>query len=437
MTMIPLDGRAESALDHHALFQVLGGDIAAIDPWTRVDFSWMHAGAASARDVVGYRGLTMPFRVAGLTLGDADAAPSCDAFLVEIAEDRLVAQLCVRPEPVRLRHDAATLAHWAAGSLSKHLRVLHFDDGDLGLQAELHLSAATPEAAVREFVTAFSWDVAALQATDTDGALLTTEEWIRRATLSISRATPLIPLRTRYADVAWPAFESPGGVFCSLQPCGGLAESDNVLYRLRSDAALLEPVAALPGHRADWDVSRLTDVWLSRSGTAMIARSLLCEGYVRGTGDARWTPLDCDAITAVAPHGQHGFLLGLHDGHVAVFDGEARAIAAQQRIAPVMGRFSHLISACGYAAGLIGTTVYGARLAGTNGGRAARWSTRLARHLTLDSVADMDVDCVGASPVLAVLGDDGLVLLDAATGALKSDRLAVQGRLARWIGPDC
>ena len=228
---------------------------------------------------------------------------------------------------------------------------------------------------------------------------------------------------------------APSGVFCSLQPSGGLAESDNVLYRLRPDAALLEPVATLPGHRADWDVSRLTDVWLSRSGTAMIARSLLCEGFVRASGDAQWTPLACDAITSVTQHGAHDFLLGLYDGHVAVFDSQQRAIVTQQRIAPVMGRFSHLISACGYAAGLIGTTVYGARLAGSRAGRAARWSTRLASHLTLDTVADMDVDCVSASPVLAVLGDGGLVLLDAATGALRSECMAVQGRLARWIGP--
>lgn len=431
--MLPLDDRDTSGADCESVFRVLGGDIAAIDPWTRVDFSWLHDGASALRDAVGYRGLGMPFRLAGLTLGDADAAPSCEQFLVLIAADRLTAQACFRPD--RRSPALATLRHWAAGSLSKHLQVVQFDDGDVGVQAELHRSAATPDAVMREFVTAFSWDVAALEAGMRGGELQTTEEWIRRATLSISRATPVIPLRDTHAGIAWPAIESPRGVFCSLQPTGGHAESDNVLYAVRRDAALLEPVGTLPGHRADWDVTRLTDVWLSRAGTAMIAKSLLCEAFVRG-GTGEWQAVACDAVSAATPLGDHDFLLGLHDGYVAVVDG-AQGTRAEHRLADVEGRFTHLVTVRDQVAGLVGDTVVGARLA--SGAAAptctARWRVDLCGQLVFDDVADLDLDPWSASPALAVLGDGGLLLLDAATGALRAEFLAVRGRFARFIGP--
>ncbi|MCC7051884.1 MAG: hypothetical protein IT355_01370 [Gemmatimonadaceae bacterium] len=439
MTMIPLGSRESGLADNCTVFQVLGGEIAAVDPWTRVDFSVLPDGAASEeRDLIGYRGLTMPYRVAGLTLGDADAAPVCDGFEIAIASDRLTARFCCASSRVSDRDetDMTALSRWAAGSLSKHLRVVQFDDGDLGLEAELHLAPCTPAAALREFVTAFSWDVAALQASTTGGELRTTEEWVRRATLSISRATPQIPLREQHGSADWPSSGSPRGVFCHLQPAGGLAESDNVLYVVRGDAAVMEPVATMPGHRADWDVARLTDVWLSRAGTELIARSLLCEG-VRRTDAGAWEPIACGAVTAIAPHGAHGFLLGLHDGRVALLN-QSQAVASQHRIAHCAGRFSHLVSSGTHVMGLIGDTVVGARLPSSHGARisaTARWSTPLGSRLSFEGVTDLDVDPWSVRPALAVLGDAGLVLLDAATGAVHAEFQSVQGRIARWIGP--
>ena len=118
------------------------------------------------------------------------------------------------------------------------------------------------------------------------GTLLTTEEWVLRAALSISRSTPRIPLR-EHPSAEWRAFESPRGVFCNLQPNGGVCESDNVLYAVRRDSASLVPMATMPGHRNEWDYAKLIDVWLARDGATCFARSLLCEGFI-ATADGQW-----------------------------------------------------------------------------------------------------------------------------------------------------
>ena len=256
--MLKPDGRSSETLSSAGatVFQLLGGELSAVDTWTRIDFSWMHDASALEGDAVGYAGLPMSCRVAGLTLGDADAAPSCPPFLVEISPERLIAQVVWPSDEDSYRSqlaaiDLGVLQRWAAGSLTKNLCVVRFGDGDLGLEADLHVSESTSVAALREFVTAFSWDVAALHACESEHTLLTTEEWVTRAALSISRSTPAIPLRD-HPSPEWHSYESPRGVFCSLQPSGGLCESDNVLYSVRRDAAMLQPMVTMPGHRSDW-----------------------------------------------------------------------------------------------------------------------------------------------------------------------------------------
>ncbi len=422
-----------------SVFQLLGGELSAVDLWTRVDFSWMHEASATSKDAVGYAGLPMSYRVAGLTLGDADAAPSCPPFLIEIWPERLIAQV-VWPRhahfPSRLAStEIGDLQHWAAGSLTKNLRVIRFGDGDLGLEADLHVADATAVSALREFVTAFSWDVAALHACETSDTLRTTEEWVRLAALSISRSTPTIPLR-EHASPEWLAFESPRGVFCSLQPSGGLCESDNVLYSVRRDASLLEPVATMPGHRSDWDYSRLTDVWLSRDGALCFARSLLCDGFVTAT-DGQWHPVDTPPVTAIAPWGTDGFLLGLHDGRAVILDG-ALTVIPQRRLAKVAGRFARLVTLGDRAIGLVGTSLISARLGADEQGKAtvsATWTHSFELTMSFDVVGDLDVDSWSPSPAVALLGDEGIVIIDAATGATRSRFSVNQARHARWIGP--
>ncbi len=418
---------------------MLGGELAAVDTWTRVDFSWMHDGAASMRDAVGYRGLTMAYRVAGLTLGDADAAPSCPPFVVEIWPDRVSAQVYWhRGDGSTSRVgaiDAADLQHWAAGSLTKDLRVVRFGDGDPGFEAEMHLTDTNSRDALREFVSAFSWDVAALHAYELNDELLTTEEWVRRAALSISRSTPRIPLR-EHLSPEWSAFESPRGVFCSLQPNGGLCESDNVLYAVRRDAAALEPMAAMPGHRSEWDCTRFTDVWLSRDGTTCFARSLLLQGFV-ATGNGQWRAIDTDPVTAVASWGAGGFLLGLHDGKIVCLDG-AQVVGERRRLAKVNGRFSRLITIGERVVALVGTTLIGARVAPDADGQlrvSGQWTTELTSSMTFELVAELDVDSWAQRPVAAVLGDDGLAIVDVDTGVIRSQYACDQASLAKWIGP--
>ena len=438
--LIP-DGRpTDQWNDSHAtVFQLLGGELVALDQWTRVDFGWMHDGTRSERTAVGYRGLTAAYRVAGLTLGDADAAPMCPPFIVEILDDRLQAQVIWQGtgfgQSSLAGRDQLALHHWAAGSLTKNLRVVRFGDGDVGLESELHLGNAPTSAALREFVTAFSWDVAALHACETAGVLETTEEWIRRAALSISRSTPSIPLR-QHPSPDWQAFESPRGVFCSLQPSGGLAESDNVLYAVRRDSAALEPVVTMPGHRSDWDYTRLTDVWLARDGAAAFARTLLCAGFVH-TGDGVWRAIDTAAVTAVATYGTDGFLLGLHDGKVLVLDG-TQSVGHARRLGKVSGRFLQLVAVGARAIGLVGATLVSGRLSPAHGARPSvteTWVEQLDAQLTFERVAELDVDGWSQSPAVAVLGDEGIVILDAQTGAVRS-RFSVDGaRHVKWIGP--
>jgi hypothetical protein len=420
------------------LFVLLGGELAAVDLWTRVDFSWMDPESKRLRDAVGYRSMTMAYRVAGLTLGDADAAPSCPPFMIEIWPDRISAQVFWHrgyASSSRIGDtDAAALHHWAAGSLTKNLRIVRFADGDPGLEAELHIDASVSDDVVREFVSAFSWDVAALHAFEADATLLTTEEWVRRAALSISRSTPRIPLRD-HPTHDWPAVESPRGVFCSLQP-GGLCESDNVLYAVSSETAALIPITTLPGHRSEWDYSRLTDIWLAHDGVTCFARSLLLEGFVSGA-DGSWRAVNSDAITAVTPWGERGFLLGLHDGRVVPFD-SATQLGARRRLTSVSGRFSHLVAAGQRAIGLIGTTLFGARLIDDGPGRlrvSEPWTTELVGDLSFDVVSGLDVDGWSSVPALAVLGDDGIAIVDVDTGAIRSQHPVELGRQIRWIGP--
>lgn len=420
------------------VFERLGGELSAVDPWTRVDGSWLDAVSRSARDAVGYRGLSAAFRVAGLTLGDADAAPMCPPFMVEICSDHVMAQVVMSDDggaATRLATcDQRDLQRWAGGSLSKDLRVLHFEDGDVGLEATVHLGGASTAAVLREFVTAFSWDVAALHAAAKGSELVTTEEWVQRAALSISRSTPAIPLR-EHPSPDWQAYESPTGVFCSLQPSGGLAASDNVLYAVRRNSAALEAVATMPGHRNDWDYTRLTDVWLARDGATVFGRNLLGAGFVH-IGGSDWHPLDCEAVTAATPFGSAGFLLGLYGGNVQVVHA-ADVAGPVLRLARTSGRFSQLVAVGDRAIGLVGATLVSARLVvGDDGARtvADAWTSRMTPPIAFEHVAAIDVDDWSHAPAVSVLGDDALVILDAHTGRERS-RVAIAVRHARWIGP--
>ena len=439
--MLNPDGRTSETLNDAGatVFQLLGGELSAIDTWTRVDFSWMFDGSAQSRDAVGYAGLPISYRVAGLTLGDADAAPSCPPFIVEISPDRLIAQVVWQRDDIYrsplAEADPAALHRWAAGSLTKNLRVVRFVDGDVGLEADLHVGDSTPVASLREFVTAFSWDVAALHACETDGTLRTTEEWVRVAALSISRSTPAIPLREHIAP-EWHSWESPRGVFCSLQPSGGLCESDNVLYSVRRDASMLEPLTTMPGHRSEWDISRLTEIWLARDGATCFARSLLLDGYVAGK-DGVWRPVDAGKVTAIAPWQDHGFLLGMHDGRVAVLDG-AQSIGLRRRLTKVHGRFSRLVVVGDRAIGLIGSTLVSARVRPDADGRkpaAEAWVVSLELSMSFDNTSELDVDTWASSPAVAVLGDDCIAIFDAHTGVRRARYTVNQAKHVKWIAP--
>jgi len=421
------------------IFERLGGKVSAMDPWTRVDPEWLADGNAAVCDAIGYRGLPTSCRVAGVTLADGDATPDCRPFLIRILEDRLSAQ-AVWPRNVAgvsrlMAMSDAQLAEWSSGSLTKDLRVVRFGDGEVGLEAELHLDARTDSSALREFVTAFSWDVAALHAGETNGALHTTEDWIARATLSISRSTPQIPLCEK-STPAWRSFTSPRGVFCSLQPSGGICASDNVLYAVSRPSAALEPVARMPGHRTTWDMSRLVDVWLTRDGATCLARTLLCEGFVMSRNSG-WRALSSDAITMIAPWGDDGFLLGLHDGRIAVVDGE-QLVGPRRRMAKVTGRFRRLVTVADRAIGLVGTTLCSARLPKTLGARQCAlepWSVSLDAATSFELVAEIDVDAYSATPAVAVLGDDLLLIIDAHTGVVLAQHRVQGARQAKWIGP--
>ena len=440
--MLPPDGRhADDQVinSQGTLFGLLGGDLAAVDLWTRVDFTWMHHGVADARDSVGYRGLSAAYRVAGLTIGDTDADPMCPPFLIEISADRLRAQVVWSGEAGQLSRMAAVdlgeLHHWSAGSLTKHLRVVRFEDGDVGLEADFHLAATVDPASVREFVTAFSWDVAALHVCATAGTLETTEEWVRRAALSISRSTPPIPLR-EHPTPEWHAIESPRGVFCSLQPGGGLCTSDNVLYAVRREASMLTARATMPGHRSDWDYARITDVWLARDSGTAFARTLLCEGLA-STTDGRWHAVATPPVTAVATWGDDGFALGLHDGQLVTIDG-AQRVSAKMRIAKVTGRFSRLVTHAEKVIGLVGSTLFGARVIRSSEGAhtvTEPWLMRLGTTMAFSHVAEIDVDRFSSTPSVAVLGDDGIAIIDAVRGTVKARYATPLAQQVKWIGP--
>jgi hypothetical protein len=440
--MLNPDPRSSTTLANAGatVFQLLGGELSAVDTWTRVDFSWMHGSAApQSRDAVGYSGLPMSYRVAGLTLGDADAAPECPPFLVEIAAERLIAQVVWTELEAYRSHladaDPAELQHWAAGSLTKNLRVVRFADGDVGLEADLHVAESTGVSALREFVTAFSWDVAALHAFESDGSLLTTEEWVKRAALSISRSTPPIPLR-EHSSPEWHSYESPRGVFCSLQPSGGLCESDNVLYSVRRDASMLQPLVTMPGHRSEWDYARLIEVWLARDGVSCLARTLLCDGFMT-TGEGEWRAVDAGKVTAIAAWGPNGFLLGLHNGRVAILDG-TQAVTLHRRLGKVRGRFARLVARGDRAFGLVGTTLLSARVVTDIDGQrpdAKPWELSLELSMTFDLVGEIDVDSWSQTPALAVLGDNVIAIFDATTGEPRARFSALQARQAKWIGP--
>jgi len=424
-----------------AMFRFLGGELAAADLWTTVDFAWMSPGAVFDRTAVGYRALPITLRTSGLTVVDQGAAPPGAQFLIEIFDDRLVAQAwwggaALAPAPRDLADDTALQA-WSAGSLSATLRVMRCEQGDIGLEAVLHIGARAPSAMLREFVTTFSWDVAALHAAVGGAPLCTTEEWVRRAALTVSRATPQIPLRAVGAGAGWRESSSPRGVFCNLQPGGGLAESDNVLYAVRGGDGALVPLATMPGDRREWGCARLVDVWLARDGETCVARSLVCEGFIRAAGGA-WRRVCDEHITAVAPWGRHGFLLGLYDGRVAVVDG-AQNVSPPRRVARVQGRFNRLVSVGDRAVGLIGSTLIGARLpiAGSPGRAVVdQWSLDLGPLVTCDLVCELDPDPWSETSRVAVLGDDALLIVRADTGVVQSRTPIVDARLAKWIGPN-
>jgi hypothetical protein len=192
----------------------------------------------------------------------------------------------------------------------------------------------------------------------------------------------------------------------------------------------------MPGHRSDWDTTRLTDVWLSRDGSSCFARSLLCEGFVT-TSKGEWHAVDTAAVTAVAPWGADGFLLGLHDGRAVVLDGDLR-VTPPQRLAKISGRFLRLVTHGTRAFGLVGHTVVSAEVGVpyTDGRRVARgaWSVPMELLLTFDQVGEIDVDAWSQSPAIAVLGDDAIMILDALTGDTRSRYSVTQARQAKWIG---
>jgi hypothetical protein len=421
------------------IFQALGGELRAIDPWTRIDFGALHAGAAAEQTSVGYCGLGMPYRVAGVTIGTDDAALGCPPFIIEILSDRVSAQAVWNGSTsagrALRRAELAALSRWSAGSLSKGLRVQQYGDADRGLHAELHIGDGTPTDMLREFVTAFSWDVAALHAFAADGTLLTTEEWVTRAAVSISRSTPRIPLRPTPA-ANWPSVESPRGLFCSLQPSGGLAESDNVLYLMRPADGVLEPITTLPGHRHEWDYARFTDVWLAQDQQSCVARTLLCTGFVNSSAGS-WRALDAEAITAVSLLGDDGFLLGSHDGVVQVLNG-SQTLGPEQSLGRARGRFAKLVTVADRAIGVVGSQLLSARVdwaRSISGAPRAEWSLPLASMLQTARTCELDVDRWSVPTTLAVLGDDALLLIDPLRGAVRARRETVDATHAVWVGP--
>ncbi|HYW50917.1 MAG TPA: hypothetical protein VE861_09935, partial [Gemmatimonadaceae bacterium] len=201
-------------------------------------------------------------------------------------------------------------------------------------------------------------------------------------------------------------------------------------------ATAITGALAIGSQRPSPDVTRLTDVWLARDGATAFARTLLQTGVVT-SGDGRWLPIASAPVMAVAQWGDDGFLLGFDDGRVMMLDGAQVAVPAQ-RIAKVSGRFLGLVTLGDRAIGLVDSTVISARLHATEtdrGGVTEAWCTRLDASMTFECVAGIDVDPWSTTPVVAVLGDSAIVIVDATTGATRA-RFAVDAAShARWIGP--
>ena len=206
---------------------------------------------------------------------------------------------------------------------------------------------------------------------------------------------------------------------------------------MRGGDGALVPLATMPGLRHEWGCARLVDVWLARDGETCVARSLISEGFIRTAGDT-WRRVSDHHVSAVAPWGRHGFLLGLYDGRIAVVDG-AQAVSAPRRIARVRGRFSRLVSIGDRAVGIVGTTLVGARLPVPTTPRRSvvdQWSLELSPVVTCEQVCELDADPWSDGARVAVLGDDALVIVDAGTGEVLSRTPTPQARSVRWIGRD-
>ena len=55
--------------------------------------------------------------------------------------------------------------------------------------------------------------------------------------------------------------------------------------------------------------------------------------------------------------------------------------------------------------------------------------------MSFDVVGELDVDRWSQAPAVALLGDDGIAIVDALTGATRSRVAVSQARQAKWIGP--
>jgi len=412
-------------------------DLTAVDQWTRLDSDRLAHSDVGSRDQFAFVGRPMAERMPGWASQQCARDQHSPSFTIELLPDRVFAQAlkpCAGSGAVYLAAvDQFGWREWASGSLTKSLRVSRSADGDVGMEASLHVGSRASPSALRDFVAAFSWDVSALHACATGGALCTTEEWARRADRSVGRSTPAIPLRVDRA-IGWRTMRSPAGVFCALQPGGGLCESDNVLYAVRPATATLQPIVILPGRRGQWECERLTDVWVSNDATRLFARSLLCEGFLASDkGD--WTQVRTNAVTAVAPWAEDGFLLALHDGNVQIV-GADRGVSSPINVCRVSGRMSRVATTDQRVVGLVGTTLVGARLdSPMSEANSAlwRWSRELEARMSFDQVSDLDIDRWSVSPAVSILGDDLLTVVDSLTGAVRAEFAVSHGRSAKWI----
>ena len=164
---------------------------------------------------------------------------------------------------------------------------------------------------------------------------------------------------------------------------------------------------------------------------------LMCEGFV-STGDGHWRKLETDSVTAIAPWGEDGFLLGRFDGEIDVLD-RTQTITSRHTIGRAKGRLARLVTVADRAIGIVGQRLLGARLLSTPADdgdvTTERWSLPLTRFLRIDATCALDVDTWSAEPQLAVLGDDAILVVDAKTGAIRERCATTDVRMLRWIGP--